>query len=110
MPDPQPPTRARLIGHVLIFTGLVVVALGLLWDRLLPAETYWSEQDAAEYAEAFEAAHNASIGRTGDANEPDAAGDATGDNLSEAKRRLAEVEQRLTQARSLRTTRARWYP
>src|SRR3978361_2197021 len=48
----------RILVPAMILAGLVMVALGYEWNRVLPASTYWSNEQAAEYTAAQSALHS----------------------------------------------------
>jgi|SRR3954452_10991471 hypothetical protein len=48
----------RILIPVMILFGLVLVALGYEWNRVLPASSYWSNEQAAEYTAAQSALHS----------------------------------------------------
>jgi hypothetical protein len=48
----------RILIPAMILVGLVLVALGYEWNRVLPARSYWSNEQAAEYTAAQSALHS----------------------------------------------------
>lgn len=98
-------TRKRLQGRVLVSVGLCTVAIGLMWKQLVPAETYWTEQQAAEYNAAYSEAHSLSIGHQHSPGEPhNHSHDRNNtDALEAARERLSLAEQKLNQSRALQS-------
>lgn len=48
-------------GYLLVAVGIGLIVIGLSWKQLVPAKTFWTEEDAKAYAVIAEAAHAASF-------------------------------------------------
>jgi hypothetical protein len=47
----------RFLIPSMLLAGLVLVGLGIEWNRLRPASSYWTKEQAAEYSSAQSALH-----------------------------------------------------
>ena len=104
MDNPQQ-SKSRL-PYFLVATGVVCILLGITWKHLLPKSAIWSEQQAAEYQEAYHLAHEASIGPGhyhGPGEQPHQPLD-----LEAAKARFKQSHQQLEKARSVRDSTGKW--
>jgi hypothetical protein len=48
----------RFLVPSMLLAGLVLVGLGMSWNRLRPASSYWTNEQAAEYTAAQSALHS----------------------------------------------------
>jgi hypothetical protein len=78
--------------------GLLILFLGPLLLGVLPAETYWSEADQAEYEKASTAAHAAAFGGDHDHTKPHSH-EAPTDAEGQAKRDATQAEFEVHNAR-----------
>lgn len=49
-------------GYLFVVVGIALILVGISWKQIVPAKTFWSEEDAVAYAKVAEAAHAATIG------------------------------------------------
>ncbi len=86
----------RLLVPSLILIGIVFIAIGSQWNRLRPAEAYWSAEQAAEYtkahAEMHSLAHNHGNGHD----------ETQSQEFAAAKDRFNKINEQLERARSSR--------
>ncbi|MGI9455500.1 MAG: hypothetical protein ACR2NU_03015 [Aeoliella sp.] len=103
MPDDKPTlSRMRVVGYLAIVLGLSLIAVGLMWGQIVSPESIWTEEDAREHTEAFEAAHTASIGHGHAHDGSSDHEDLEGADLEAAKARLAASKKKLQRARAIR--------
>ena len=96
----ESPKSKRILAYSLVSVGLVLVVVGLMWNRLVPAEQYWNEQDNEEFVQAYSDAHAASSGHTHDEHS-DEHDDHEPPDLETARQHLSQVQGRLETARTL---------
>lgn len=92
------------MGYVLVAAGLIAVVLGLTWNRVLPKEVYWSEEQAREFNEAYDAAHSLTSHPPHGPGESHTHDHSHGsDDLEAARQRLLAAEERLNRAKTMHT-------
>jgi hypothetical protein len=100
-PNAESPRRwaptACLVGACF---GLVTIAVGALWKSTTTPATFWSQEQAAEYAAAHDAYHAALHGHVGAGH--DQASEATSGPPPEVRERFAKIEAELQRAQFAR--------
>jgi hypothetical protein len=82
----------------MVVGGAVLLVLGVNWERIRPPESYWSQEKAEQYVQAFSVVH-AAQDHVGHGNNDPGDGD-----LDAARERYLTLRQELDRARSTRAT------
>jgi hypothetical protein len=82
----------------MVVGGAVLLVLGVNWERIRPPESYWSQDKAEQYVQAFSDVHAAQDHVEHGNNDP---GDG---DLDAARERYLTLRQELDRARSTRAT------
>ena len=99
---PADKTSSPIWENCLVAVGLAAIVVGLLWGKIVPDTSYWSEDDAKAYAEAYDTAHAASSAGS-HSHTHSSAGESEGQvDLATARKRVDEWEQRLNRAKSVK--------
>ena len=86
----------RIVMTVMIVLGLVLVGVGSQWNRLRPAASYWTAEQASEYTAAQTELHALSH------NHEKGGGNAAAARFTAAKERFAKISGELEGARNSR--------
>jgi hypothetical protein len=86
----------RILTYLLAAAALGLILLGMAWNSLFPPSSYWSEEKALEYRDAFRAAHAAQDAASHGAH--------TGDDAQVLKTRAnyERIQDELNQAQTAR--------